>query len=72
MWRRKEDSKYIAKINISSISKVSKDDDEHNNAIDKMDIHYEEKQDGHVKEYTDEYEDEGDEEGCRDDCGILF
>ena len=48
----------------------------------KKDIHYEEKKDGDVKEYTDEDEDvkeytdededEGDEEGYSDDCGILF
>ena len=36
-------------INISNISEVSKDDDEHNSAIDKNEIHYEEKQDGDVK-----------------------
>ena len=41
---------------------------EHNSAIDKIDIHYEETQDWDVKEYTDE----GDEEGYSDDCGILF
>ena len=40
-------------------------------AINKDDIHYEEKKDGDVKEYTDEDEDEGDEEGYSD-CGILF
>ena len=57
---------------ISNISEVSKDDDEHNSVIDKNDIHYEEKQHGDVKEYTDEDEDEGDEEGYSDDCGILF
>ena len=39
-------------------------------AINKDDIHYEEKQDGHVKEYTDK--EEGDEEGYSDDCGIVF
>ena len=43
MWRRKEDSKDIEEINISNISEVSKDDDEHNSAINKIDIHYEEK-----------------------------
>ena len=68
MWRIKEDSKDIEEINISNINEVSKDDDEHNSSIDKNDIHYEEKQDGDVKEYTDEDEDE---EGYSD-CGILF
>ena len=70
MWRRKEDSKDVEDINISNISEVSKDNDEHNSAINKDDIHYEEKQDGDIKEYTDK--DEGDEEGCSDDCGILL
>ena len=32
IWRRKEESKYIEEINISNISEVSKDDDEHNYA----------------------------------------
>ena len=62
MWRRKEASKDIEEIKISNINEVSKDDDEHNSAIDKNDIHYEEKQD--------EYE--CDEEVYSDDCGILF
>ena len=66
MCRRKEDSKDIEEIKISNSSEVSKDDDEHNSSIDKNDIHYEEKQDGDVKEYTDEDEDEGDEEGYSD------
>ena len=66
---RKEDSKDIKEINISNISEVSKDDDEHNYAIDKKGIHYKEKQDGYVKGYTDK--NKGDEEGCSDDCGIL-
>ena len=57
---------------ISNISEVSKDDDEHNSAINKNDIHYEEKKDRYVKEYTDEDEYEGDEEGYSDDYGILF
>ena len=35
MWRRKEDSKDIEEIKISNISEVSKDDDEHNSAINK-------------------------------------
>ena len=59
-------------MQLSNISEVSKDDDEHNSAINKNDIHYEEKQDGDVKEYTDEDEDEGDEEGYSNDCGIIF
>ena len=59
------------KHKVSNISEVSKDDDEHNSAINKNDNHYEEKQYGDVKEYTDEDEDEGDEEGYSD-CGILF
>ena len=33
----------------SNISEVSKDDNEHNSAIDKNDIHYEEKKDEDVK-----------------------
>ena len=57
---------------ISKISELSKDDNEHNSAIDKNDIHYEENQYGDVKRYTDEDEDEGDEEGYSDDCGNLF
>ena len=72
MWRRQEDSKYIEEINISNICEVSKDDDEHNSAIDKNDIHYEKKQDGDVKVHTDEDKDEGDEEGYSDDCKIPF
>ena len=56
-----------------NISEVSKDDgDEHNSAIDKNDIHFEENQDEDVKEYTNEDEDEGYEEGYSDDCGIIF
>ena len=39
IWRRKEDSKDIEEINISNISEVSKDDDEHNSAIDKKKGH---------------------------------
>ena len=70
MWRRKEYSKYVEEINISNISEVSKDKDEHNRGINKDYILYEEKQDGDIKEYTDK--DEGDEEGCSDDYGILF
>ena len=69
IWRRKEDSKDIEEINISNISEVSKDDDEHNYAIDKKGIHYKEKQDGYVKGYTDK--NKGHEEGCSDDCGII-
>ena len=49
MWRRKDDSKDVEEIKISNISEVSKDDDEHNNAINKTDIHYEGKKDGDVK-----------------------
>ena len=49
MWRRKQDSKDIEELNISNISEVSKDNDEHNSAINKDDIHYEEKQDGDIK-----------------------
>ena len=69
MWRRKEDSKDIEEINISNISGVSKDDDEHNYATDKKGIRYKEKQDVYVKGYTDK--NEGDEEGCSDDYGII-
>ena len=70
MWRKKSDSKKLEETQISNINEVSKDDDEHNSAIDKNDIHYEEKQDGYVREYINE--DEGDEEGYSDDCGIIF
>ena len=72
-WKKKwdcEDSKDIEEIRISNISEVSKDDDEHNSAINKDDIHYEEKKYRDVKENTDK--DEGDEEGYSDDCGIIF
>ena len=54
------------------MSEASKDDDEYNSAIDKNDIHCEEKQDGDVKEYTDEDENEVDEYTYSDYCGILF
>ena len=63
-WRKNLYYKNSKEKQISNISEVSKDDDEHNSAIDKKDIHYEEKQDGNVKEYT--YKDEGDEEGYSD------
>ena len=69
LWRIKEDSKYIEEVKVSSISEVSKDDDEHNYATNKKGIHYKEEQDGDVKGYIDK--NEGDEEGCSDDCGIL-
>ena len=69
MWRIKEDSKDVEEINISNISEVSKDNDEHNRGINKDDILYEEKQYGDIEEYIDN--DEGDEEGCSDDCGIF-
>ena len=64
MWRRKSDYKVSEEKQISNISEVSKDDDEHNSAIDKNDIHYEGKQGEDVKEYTD-----GDE---YDNGGFLF
>ena len=70
MWRRKEGSKDVEEINISNISDVSKDNNEHNRGINKDDIFYEENQYGYIKEYTDK--DEGDEKGCSDDHGILF
>ena len=70
IWRKTSDYKNSEETQISNISKVSKDDDEHNSTINKDDIHYEEKKDGDIKEYTDKYE--GDEEGYSDDCGILF
>ena len=70
VWRKKLDYENSTETQISNISEASKDDDEHNSAINKNDIHYKENQDGDVKEYTDE--DEGDEEGYSDDCGILF
>ena len=72
IWRKKSDYENSEETQISNISEVSKYDDEHNSAINKNDIHYEETQDGDVKEYTDEDEDEGDEEGYSDDYGILF
>ena len=49
MWRRKEDYKYSEETKIPSINEVSKDD----SVLDKNDIHYDEKQDEDVKEYTD-------------------
>ena len=58
----------LEETKILNIGEVSKDDDEHNSAIDKNDIHYEEKQGGDVKECTDEDEAE---EGYSD-CGLLF
>ena len=70
--RKHSDYENSEETNISNISEVSKDDDEHNSAIDKNDIQYEEKQDGDVKEYTDKDEYEGDEEGYSDNCGIIF
>ena len=70
MWRRKEDSNDVEETNISNISEIYKDNDEHNRGINKDDILYEEKQDGDIKEYTNK--DEGNEEGCSDDYGILF
>ena len=72
MWRKKSDYKDSKETQISNIGEVSKDDDEHNNAINKNDIHYEGKKDGYVKVYIDEYKDEDDEERYNDDCGILF
>ena len=71
IWKKKSDYEDSEETQISNISEVSKDYNEHNSAIDKNDIHYEENQDGDVKEYTDEDEYEGDEEGYSD-CGILF
>ena len=56
MWKIKENSKDIDEINISNISEVSKDNDEHNRGINKDGILYEEKQDGDIKEYTDKDE----------------
>ena len=61
--------KYGEEIKISNINEVSKDDHEHNYAIDKKGFHYKEKQDGDVKGYTDK--NEGDEEECSDECGIV-
>ena len=68
IWRKKLDYMNSEETQISNISEVSKDDDEHNSAIIKNDLHYKEKQDGDVEEYIDE----GNEEGYSDDCGILF
>ena len=65
IWRKKSDYENSEETQISNINEVSKDDDEHNSAIDKNDIHYEEKQDEDVKKYTDE-------EGYSDDCRIIF
>ena len=73
MWKKNSDYKDSEETQISNINdQVSKDDDEHNSAIDKNDSYYEENQDGDVKEYTDENEDEYDEKGHSDYCGILF
>ena len=71
MSTRKTNYKVSKERQISNISEVSKDDDEHNSAINISGIRYEGKQDEDVKEYTDEDEYEGDEEGYSD-CGILF
>ena len=49
MWWRKSYYKDSEETKISNISEASKDDDEHNSAIDKNDIHYEGKQDEDVK-----------------------
>ena len=49
MWRIKSHQNDSEETQISNINEVSKDDDEHNSAINKNDIHYEEKQDGDVK-----------------------
>ena len=65
MWRRKLDYKDSKVTNIPSINEVSKYD----SVVDKNDIHYDEKQDEDVKEYTngdDEYID-GDDEGKYND-----
>ena len=43
IWKKKSDNKNSEETQISNISEVSKDDDEHNSAIYKNDIHYEEK-----------------------------
>ena len=72
MWKKKSDYKDSEETQILNINEVSKDDDEHNSAIDKNGIHYDENQDRDVKEYNDEDEDEGDEERYSDDCGIIF
>ena len=60
MWRRKLDYKDSEETKIPIINEVSKDDSD----VDKNDIHYDEKQDEYVKEYTDgddeeEYNDDG-------------
>ena len=44
MWRKKSNYKDSEETQISNISEVSNDDDEHNSSINKDDIHYEEKQ----------------------------
>ena len=49
IWRKKSDSENSEEMQLSNISEVSKDDDEHNRDINKNDIHYEEMQDGDVK-----------------------
>ena len=72
IWRKKTDYKNLEETQISNICEVSKDDDEHNNVINKTDNRCGENQDGNVKECIDEDEDEGNEEGYSDDCGILF
>ena len=72
MWNKNSDYKDLEETQISNIIEVSKDDNEYNSSIDKNEIHYEEKQDGDVKEYTDEDKDEDDEERYSDDCGIIF
>ena len=69
-WRRNSYYKDSEETQIANISEASKDDDEHNSAIDKNNIHYDGKQDEDVKEYTNG--DEYDEEEYSDYCGCLF
>ena len=42
MWKKKSDYQDSKETQISNIGEVSKDDNEHNSAINKNDIHYEE------------------------------
>ena len=49
MWRRNLDYKDLEETKIPSINEVSKDDVEHNSAINKNDIHYDGKQGEYVK-----------------------
>ena len=69
MWKKElEDSK---ETKISIINEISEVDVEHNEVIDKNDIHHEGNLLSDIEEYPNEDKDERDKEGYSD-CGILF